>query len=132
MSTRDGRPDYTAELRRDLDDVPAVLAALDLKGKREGAGFKVLCPWHGERSASCMVRIGPDRTLQARCHACGEGGDVFSLIAAVRGYPMPSGFRDVLREAAMLAGRWEIVEDLEAALAEFTAVAASLARKPDA
>ncbi len=111
------RPDHAAELRRELVDVRAVIDSLGLAGKREGAGFKVLCPWHSERTASCTIRLGPDGTLQARCHACGEGGDVLSLIAAVRGLPMPSGFRDVLLEAAHLAGRWDIVDELEGRLA---------------
>ena len=114
MNTAHARPDHAAELRRELTDVRAVIDALGLKAKREGVGFKVLCPWHEEKTPSCSVRLGQDQTIQVKCHGtCGTGGDVLSLIAQVRGLNPRTDFQAVLAEAAELAGRRDILAELE-------------------
>ncbi len=95
----------TATVKARLTDIQTVLAALGLSdgARREGSGTKIRCPWHGERTPSCNVQIR-DGVLLAHCHACNEGGDVFSLLAAVRGLDPKRDFREVSAEAARLAG----------------------------
>lgn len=67
-------------------------------------GVFVLCPWHSERTPSCSVTTGPDGTVRAVCHACGETGDAIGLVAAVHGIDLQRDFREALAEAAVLAG----------------------------
>jgi DNA primase len=93
-----------SEIRARLVSPQRVVAALGLEGRPEGGrAYKVSCPWHKERSPSCNVRLGPDGSLQIHCFGCGRGGDVFSLIAAVRGLELPQDFAEVKREAADMA-----------------------------
>lgn len=100
------RPDHAAMVRRELVDVGRVVRALGLEkgAKREGRGMKVLCPAHGERTPSCSVRIAGDGTIAVKCFGCDLAGDVFSLVAAVRGLDVKTDFPAVLLEAAELAG----------------------------
>jgi DNA primase len=105
--------DVTRELKRELVDVRAVCIALGLAPRKEGAGFKISCLWHEEKTPSCHVRIGPDGTIQVWCHACSTGGDVYSLIAATRGLSPKRDFPEVLREAATIAGRLDLFDAIE-------------------
>lgn len=84
----------------------AVIHALGIAegAKRQARGALVLCPAHRERSASCSVREGDDGTIAVRCFACGFAGDVFSLIAAVRGLDVGRDFPRIIEEAADIAG----------------------------
>jgi DNA primase len=95
-----------AELRRQLDNPLTVCAALGLaKGaKRQPRGLTVLCPVHKEKSPSCSVTVRDDGTISFHCFACGAGGDVLALIAAVRGLDAKTQFPQLLGEAAALAG----------------------------
>ena len=104
------RPDHAAELRHELVDVRAVCTALDLKPSREERG-KWHCPRHGGSSLS--VRLGSDRTLQARCFGCDFAGDVFALVAEVHRLDTRRDFPKVLAEAARMAHRWDVLEELE-------------------
>jgi hypothetical protein len=99
--------------RHDIDAIRAALAdpfdvchrlGLEQGAKRQGAGLSVLCPAHGERTASCSVTRGPDRTLRVRCFGCDLAGDVFDLVAAVERLDRRRDFGAVLRRAAELAG----------------------------
>jgi hypothetical protein len=65
----------------------------------------VCCPWHTERTPSCSLTIGPDGTLRAHCFGCGQGGDVFSLAAAVFGLDVRADFARIVQE---LAARCEL------------------------
>lgn len=95
-----------AELRQQLRNPLAVCAALGLvKGaRRQPRGVTVLCPLHKEKSPSCSVTIGDDGTLRFHCFGCDAGGDVLTLIAAVRGLDLKAQFREVLEEGAAIAG----------------------------
>lgn len=130
-----GRHDARA-LRRELVNVPALCAALGLsKGaKRQARGLLVLCPWHTEKHASCSVTLGPDGTVRAHCFTCQGSGDALALIACVRKLDIKTQFREVLAEAARIAGseppdRYEVATQRERRTldaASYKAVAARL------
>ena len=94
--TRDGEHDPEA-LRLRLTSPRDVALALGLK---RGEGGRWPCPVHG--GISLGIFIGRLGILQAKCFGCDFHGDVFALIAAVRGLTLPRDFRAVLREAAVL------------------------------
>ncbi len=99
------RKPESAELRRHLTDIPRLVTdlGLDEGARREGSGYKVRCPAHAERSASCSITLGPDGTLRVKCFSCELAGDVFTLIGAVRGL---DDFPALVQEAAQLCG-WQ-------------------------
>ena len=110
------RPDHRAALRDALPDPVTVALALGIEkgSKRQPGGLVVLCPWHSERHPSCSLTKGPDGTLRAHCFSCGEGGDVFALIAQVHSLDVGRDFVAVLRVAAELAGAGDVLSDLDA------------------
>jgi DNA primase len=95
-----------AEIRAKLRNPTAVCSALGLaKGsKRQTRGVTVLCPLHKERTPSCSITTGDDGTIRFNCFGCSATGDVLTLIAAVRGLDLKTQFREVLDQAAALAG----------------------------
>jgi DNA primase len=103
---RSDLPDDAAAVRRSLTDPRALAEALGLTVGRERlrGAVKVLCPWHAERTPSCVVRLGSDGTIAVKCHGCGAGGDALSLVAIVRGLDTRRDFAVVLAEAAGIAG----------------------------
>ena len=100
------RTDHARDVREALSDPLAVIRALGLdKGaQRQAGGALVCCPAHGDRTPSCSVTRGPDGTVRVRCFGCDLAGDIFALVAAVRGLDAHRDFPSVLREAAELAG----------------------------
>lgn len=102
-----GRPDHAAELRALLNDPHDVVSrlGLDKDAQRQGNGLTILCPapGHSERTPSCSVTVGRDRTIRVRCFGCGFTGDVLTLIAAASGISIRD-FRAVLEQAAFVAG----------------------------
>jgi DNA primase len=100
-----GRDD-ALRLRRALVDVRKLCAALGLLrgAKRQAHGLLVLCPWHHEKHASCSVTLAEDGTVRAHCFACQASGDALALIARVRELDVRRQFREVLAEAARIAG----------------------------
>lgn len=100
------QPDRVAELRQRLVDIGYLVERLGLQeqARREGGGWKVLCPFHGERSPSCSITLGPDGTVRVRCFSCEASGDVFHLIAAAKQMSCERDFPAVLDLAAELAG----------------------------
>lgn len=96
-----------AELRRQLSSPRVIGAALGLdRGaqRQRGDAMTVFCPWHKEKTPSCSITRGDDGTLRAHCFGCKTSGDVLSLIAAQRGFDIKTQFREVLEEAASIAG----------------------------
>lgn len=86
---------------------PIVLAqafGLDDGARRQRSGLMIRCPWHVERTPSCSLTIGPDRTLRAHCFGCAQGGDVFSLAAAALELDIRNDFARILREVARRCG----------------------------
>jgi len=116
MAARFDRPDHAGEIRRALDGMGArrVLEALGLaKGaQRQRGGLLVCCPAHAERTPSCSVQDTP-RGIAWHCFGCDAAGDALALVAAARGLSTKgSGFVDVLREAADLAGLRHVLDEL--------------------
>ena len=56
------------------------IASSYMKLQRSGSGYKGLCPFHGEKTAS--FHISPDKQLY-HCFGCGAGGSVLQFIMAV-------------------------------------------------
>ena len=106
---------HARELRRSLVDVRALVRSLglDAGAKTQPRGMVIRCPWHGERNASCSVRVATDGTIAVKCQACGQTGDALSLVAICYDLDVRRDFRDVLRVGAELAGRWDILDALD-------------------
>ena len=106
ISAANTPPLTSTEVRRALTDPRALCQRLALArgARRQRDGLMILCPWHEEKTPSCSVRVAPDRTIAAHCHACGASGDALSLIAAARGLDLRRDFREVLAEGARIAG----------------------------
>jgi len=98
--------------RQDIEALKSALAdpldvcrrlGLDKGAQRQAGGVLVSCPAHGDRTPSCSVTRGRDRTVRVRCFGCPLAGDVFDLIAAVERLDGRDDFAEVLRRAAELA-----------------------------
>ncbi|HEU4411159.1 MAG TPA: hypothetical protein VFS43_38255 [Polyangiaceae bacterium] len=91
----------------------ALLDGLALPYQRDGRAAVLLCPFHGERTPSARLRVGPEGTLQLRCHgACQRTYDALHLVALARGLDVESQFVEVLVEGARLAGLYQLEADL--------------------
>lgn len=98
------RQDHASELRAALRDPRALVHALGLRvTARQSRGVTVLCPWHGERSGSCSVTLGPDGTIRVHCFGCDAGSDALGLIAHVNGLDARRDFGRVCDLAADIA-----------------------------
>lgn len=97
-------PDRAAvdTIKANLADPLAFLDAIGLDAKREGHRARLHeCPWCGSsRGCYADTRQG---VILARCHTCGEGGDIFALFAAVRGLDARRDFTAIKNELADLA-----------------------------
>lgn len=95
----------TGKIKHLLCDPQTVLAALGLldSAKRPARGL-ISCPVHSDSRPSCSIRVGSDGTLAVNCFGCDFRGDVFTLIAAVRGLTIPQDFPQVVKYARMLCG----------------------------
>ena len=111
------RPNRAPEIKRALCDVTKVLDALGILGQgkerqRQAGGWIIRCPVHGDRTPSCSVQL-KNGEIVWKCHGCQAGGDVLSLVAAARSLSVSRDFKQILVEAARLAGLWQIVDELE-------------------
>ena len=73
-------------------------------GKRQTGGVVIFCPFHDEKTPSCSVLTGPDKTVCFKCWGCQETGDALHLIAQVNGLSLSLNFVDVLKAGCELAG----------------------------
>lgn len=71
----------------------------------------VCCPVHDEHTPSCSVFVRGDG-IGVKCHGCQWSGDVLSLVAAVHSLDVRRDWRDVLCEAATLAGQHGLIETI--------------------
>jgi DNA primase len=85
--------DDKERVRQAIDIVDLVGSYLQLR--REGRGYKALCPWHDDSRPS--LQINPDRQ-SFKCWVCNVGGDVFSFIMKMENVEFPEAL-------AMLADR---------------------------
>jgi len=88
-----------AAIKTRLSNPREVAAMLGLRAKPMRNGVLVLCPVHGEKTASLGLRVGSDGTIQAFCFGCGLSGDVLTLLAAIEG-----DFKRGLARAIEMAG----------------------------
>jgi DNA primase len=83
------------EVKRAIDIVDLVGEYIPLR--REGRGYKGLCPWHDDSRPS--LQVNPQRQT-FRCWVCNIGGDIFSFIEKREGV----SFREALVMLAERAG----------------------------
>jgi DNA primase len=69
--------------------------------RREGRGFKALCPWHADTRPS--LQVNPERQSW-KCWVCNLGGDVFSFVMQMENVAFPEAL-------AMLADRAGIARE---------------------
>jgi DNA primase len=104
--------DAARDIRARLDNALALCSALGMRiaPRASARQATVACPWHDERTPSCVVRLAKDGTIAVRCHACGATGDALSLVAQVQGLSVDRDFAEILRRGAELAGAPGIIE----------------------
>jgi DNA primase len=81
-------------LRSSLDDKERVRQAIDivdlvgsyLQLRREGRGYKALCPWHDDSRPS--LQVNPERQ-SFKCWVCDIGGDIFSFVMRMEKVEFP-------------------------------------------
>jgi DNA primase len=90
-------PSYDAkdQIKRAIDIVELVGDYIPLR--REGRGYKGLCPWHDDARPS--LQVNPERQSW-KCWVCDDGGDVFSFVMKREGV----SFSEALRILADRAG----------------------------
>ncbi len=80
--------DTKERIKQAIDIVDLVGSYLPLR--REGRGFKALCPWHDDTRPS--LQVNPERQ-SFRCWVCDIGGDIFSFIMRMEGVEFPEALR---------------------------------------
>lgn len=85
--------DDKERVRQAIDIVDLVGSYLQLR--REGRGYKALCPWHDDSRPS--LQVNPERQ-SFKCWVCDIGGDIFSFIMRIEKVEFPEAL-------AMLADR---------------------------
>lgn len=88
-------PSPVEEIKQRLD-VAEVLSEY-VKLLPSGTGrFKVLCPFHSEKTPSLMV----SKERQGwHCFGCGKGGDVFTFVQEIEGVEFPEALRLLAKKA---------------------------------
>ncbi len=88
--------DTKQRIKQAVDIVDLVGGYLPLR--REGRGFKAICPWHDDTRPS--LQVNPERQ-SFKCWVCDIGGDIFSFVMKIEGVAFPEAL-------AMLADRANI------------------------
>lgn len=88
--------DTKQQIKQAVDIVDLVGSYLPLR--RDGHGFKALCPWHDDTRPS--LQVNPERQ-SFKCWVCLIGGDIFSFVMKMEGVEFPEAL-------AMLADRANI------------------------
>jgi len=94
--SHDSSYDTKQRIKQAVDIVDLVGTYLPLR--REGRGFKAICPWHDDTRPS--LQVNPDRQ-SFKCWVCDIGGDVFSFMMKIEGIEFPEAL-------SMLADRANI------------------------
>src|SRR6201984_799286 len=85
--------DDKERVRQAIDIVDLVGSYLQLR--REGRGYKALCPWHDDSRPS--LQVNPERQ-SFKCWVCDIGGDIVSFVMKMENVEFPEAL-------AMLAQR---------------------------
>jgi DNA primase len=88
--------DAKQRVKQAIDIVDLVNSYLPLR--REGRGYKALCPWHDDTRPS--LQVNPERQ-SFKCWVCDVGGDIFSFMMKIEGVEFPEAL-------SMLADRANI------------------------
>ncbi len=83
-------------LKANNDIVTVMSSYVELK--RAGRDYVCLCPFHGERTASCHVYTD---TQSFYCFGCGAGGDVINFVRMIEHY---NDFMESVKHLAQRAG----------------------------
>jgi len=96
--------DQLDEIKSKIDIVQLISEYLPLK--KAGRNYKVLCPFHSEKTPSFIV--SPERQI-FKCFGCGVGGDVFKFLMLYEKMTFPEAVRTLAKRAGVkLKGfRWE-------------------------
>ncbi len=80
--------DTKQRIKQAIDIVDLIGSYLPLR--REGRGFKALCPWHDDTRPS--LQVNPERQ-SFKCWVCDIGGDIFSFVMKIEGVDFPEALR---------------------------------------
>ena len=91
-------------MNTDVEDIKARLSVKDVIGgyvqlTKAGVSWKGLCPFHNEKSPSCVVN---EERASWHCFGCNKGGDIFSFVMEMDGLSFPEAL-------ALLAERAGVV-----------------------
>ena len=88
--------DDKERVRQAIDIVDLVGSYLQLR--REGRGYKALCPWHDDSRPS--LQVNPERQ-SFKCWVCDIGGDVFSFLMKMENVTFPEALRTLAERAGI-------------------------------
>jgi DNA primase len=96
--------DSSLEIKQRVKDATDIV---DLVGsyvqlRREGRGYKALCPWHDDQRPS--LQINPERQ-SFKCWVCNLGGDVFAFAMQMEGVSFPEALRMLADRAGIAIDR---------------------------
>lgn len=74
---------------KDATDIVDLVGSY-LQLRRDGRGYKALCPWHDDSRPS--LQVNPERQSW-KCWVCNLGGDVFSFLMQHEGVTFPEALR---------------------------------------
>lgn len=80
--------DAKQRVKQAIDIVDLVQSYLPLR--REGRGFKALCPWHDDTRPSLQVN---SERQSFKCWVCDIGGDIFSFVMKMEGVEFPEALK---------------------------------------
>ena len=93
------------EIKRNIDLV-ALIKSRGIPLKKNGKGYKGLCPFHEDKTPS--LSVNPDTNLW-RCFGCDAGGDVISFIE----YMDKVDFREAVARLSEARGQLPVKKNLE-------------------
>jgi len=91
--------DTKEQVRQAIDIVDLVGSYIQLR--REGRGYKGICPWHDDSRPS--LQVNPERQSW-KCWVCVIGGDIFSFVMKSEGVEFPEAL-SILADRAGIALR---------------------------
>ncbi len=88
--------DQVAQIREKIDIVSLISEYIPLK--KTGRNFKVVCPFHSEKSPSFVV--SPERQIW-HCFGCSKGGDCFTFLMEYENLEFPEALRILAKKAGI-------------------------------
>ncbi|MEX0712986.1 MAG: DNA primase [Pirellulales bacterium] len=92
--------DTKEQIRRAIDIVEFIGQYVQLR--REGRGYKGLCPWHDDSRPS--LQVNPERQ-SFRCFVCNLGGDIFSFVMKMENVEFPEALAMLAERAGVKLSR---------------------------